>query len=133
MADTTSITIRLPNDVLAALDHQGGKRTDALVAVLRVWMAGGSAAATGDTAALERAIVRVADLEEALAQSEARASKWQKAAQAAIDPVATKRVPLASAHQSGPVYEPTLNVQGQARPMFRNGSDAEKALKGQKQ
>lgn len=125
MADTTSITIRLPNDVLAALDDQGGKRTDALVAVLRTWMAGGSAAAPPDP--------RVAELETALAGQKALTAKWQKAAQAAIDPVATKRVLLASAHQSGPVYEPTLSVQGQARPMFRNGSDAEKALKGQKQ
>ena len=115
---TKPLTARVPVDLLdwiATLKDEAPAAV--LVRALRA-LRDGLGEATGDTAALEAAIVRVADLEEALAQSEARASKWQKAAQAAIDPVATKRVPLASAHQSGPVYEPTLNVQGQARPMF---------------
>jgi hypothetical protein len=144
---TKPLTARVPVDLLdwiATLKDEAPAAV--LVRALRA-LRDGLGEATGDTAALEAAIVRVADLEEALAQSEARASKWQKAAQAAIDPVATKRVPSGRqgwrgvraglarvlSHQSGPVYEPTLNVQGQARPMFRNGSDAEKALKGQKQ
>ena len=126
MAGTTSITIRLPNDVLAALDHQGGKRTDALIAVLRTWMAGGSAA-TPDP--------RVAELETALAGQKALTEKWRKAAQAAMpmtDAVATKRVrdpdPMGR-HQSGPVYEPRLAVQGTAQPRFRPGTTADKAIK----
>lgn len=103
MAETTSITIRLPNDVLAALDHQGGKRTEALIAALRTWMAGGQTAGPDP---------RVAELQAEVARLRALSVK------STIDAVATKRVQR-SEHQSGPIYEPRLTVSGHTTSMFK--------------
>jgi hypothetical protein len=107
--------------------------------------------ATGDTAALEAALVRVADLEAENArllvernQWRDRAdslsverNQWRDRAQAIVQAGAAKPVTshaegrrLALQHPAGPVYEPKLKVQGTAQPMFRPGSGADKALKG---
>ena len=114
MAGTTSITIRLPNDVLAALDHQGGKRTDALVAVLRTWMAGGSAAAPDP---------RVAELQAEVTRLRALSVKTT------VDAVATKRARdpdpqgrAVKALMGNPVFEPKLTVQGMAQPRFKKSA-----------
>lgn len=132
----TSITVRLPSELAKWTDDQPGTRTEVLVRALTALRDG----VTGDGPDQRPVVLQamVANLEAVNARLTQERDQWRDLAKAIVakaivsagkEPINAVSTKVISAHPSGPVYEPKLSVSGTTRPMFRAGSEAEKAMK----
>lgn len=126
---TKPVTARVPVDLVEWMDTQPGTTAEVVVRALQALKDGPPAASVIDGHLVPELQFQVASLTEALAKSCKVAQAWQNAAQALVPTAKGPTAKPIGHHQSGPVLPPTLNVRGEAKPMFRAGSEAEKALK----
>lgn len=122
-ADTTSITIRLPTDLVKWADTQSGTRTDVVAAALTNLRDGPVIIDEADADRVAKLEQSVRDLTAKVASQEIELIGWRKLGKATV------AKPIAQ-HAAGPVLPATgLRVRGEARPMFRAGTNADKAAK----
>lgn len=129
-ADTTSITIRLPSELVKWADTQSGTRTDVVAAALTNLRDGPVIVDNADAERVAKLEQLVRDLTDKVASQEIELIGWRKLKPATMPTSNAEARRLALQHAAGPVLPPTgLPVRGEARPMFRPGTNADKATK----
>ena len=122
-ADTTSITIRLADELVKWADSQPGTRTAVIEAALTNLRDGPVIVDNADAARVARLEAQIADLTAEVGRLRALSNRTT------VDAVATKRIPVGQ-HAAGPVLQPTgLRVSGVVTPRFRPGTNADKATR----
>lgn len=129
MSELVTVTLKMPTDLR---DRLKARATEAGTSVSALLIDGVTLDAQPD---LQAEIVR---LQAEVARLTAERDQWRDKAKAIVGAVqhhervkAVSTTRITGSHPSGPVYEPKLSVSGTAQPMFRRGSNAEKALKGE--
>jgi len=121
--------VRLPVDLLEWIKTQSGSKAEVIAAAL-VNLRDGPVIVDIDAA-------KVAKLEAEVASLTEQRDQWRTRAKAIVEAKAGVPVPRVDAvatktighHPAGPILEPRLKVQGEARPFFRPGTAADKAAK----